>query len=64
MAFAIAGILTILTLLFAMLQAVAAGAGVCDGDTQRESSGAMQTLCFGLTLAVMIAASHWLAWPW
>jgi hypothetical protein len=60
MAFAIAGILTILTLLFAMLQAVAAGMS----EVPTEGSGAMQTLCFGLTIAVMIAASHWLAWPW
>jgi preprotein translocase subunit Sec61beta len=65
MAFAVAGIVAIITILFAMLQTVAARAGACpeEGD-EIDPSGARESLALGLSIAVMIAASHWLAWPW
>jgi hypothetical protein len=68
MAFVIAGLVAILTLLFAMMQACAAGGAYFPGDDidpdDVDSSGASMTLTVGFSIALLIAASHWLAWPW
>lgn len=59
MAFVIAGVVVILTFLFAMMQA-----GDAHNRSDPDSSGASATITIGLSIAALIVASHWLAWPW
>ena len=56
LAFIIAGIIAVLTLAFAALQVFAAGMS----DVPGAASGAGETLGIGLTIATLVAASHFL----
>lgn len=62
MAFVVAGIVFVVTVLAALF--VMLGSGMSDNPSDNSSAGFKTTFWVGTGLALLIAGSHWIHWTW